>query len=160
MGESRSHTLVLTLRWIQWVLGAYSFGVCFTYFLIDVNYYLWIPSMDRAQLGLVGTLHVYLYLAAIWISVKPQGPLAWAILDVIFSFLAIAAAGTGKSNISENCGKPSVTLFWSNAQFAFVQKSQLLPTDSSTTSEVISGAYLQRTCGFQAGVIAANGILV
>ena len=157
--ESRQRAIV-TLRWIQWSLSAFSFGVCMTYFLVNVNFYLWTPAIFRAQVGLTGVIHIYLYLAAIWTSVKPQGHLTWALLDIIFGILAAAAIGTSQSSIAEYCSKTSFTLYWSDSNFAYVPSNQRSSSDKSDMTYFLNSSSLTRSCGMNAGVVVANGLLM
>lgn len=152
--------IIVTVRWIQWLLSAFSFGVCIAYFLTNVNFYLWISSTFRAQVGLAGFIHVYLYLAAIWVSVKPQGFLVWALFDILFGLLAAAAIGTSEPSISEYCSKSSLTLYWSDTNFAYVPLDHRSSSDVSTLTNVFDSSYLTKACGMNAGVAVANGLLM
>ena len=157
--QSRQRAVVI-LRWIQWALSAFSIGVCITYFLVNINFYLWIPAIFRAQVGLTGFIHIYLWLAAIWVSVKPQGYLTWAVLDIVFGLLAAGAIGTSQPSISEYCSKSSFTLYWSDTNFAYVPLDLRSSSDKSDLTQTFTSSYLTRACGMNAGVVVANGLLM
>ena len=134
------------------------FGFTFAFYVFDVFFYIYAPVGQKAQLGLVGFLHIYLYFAAIWASCLHGFGIFWIVGDIVFILVSIAAAALSQTTISLFCVNKPVVWQWNGDLLAYVPPS-VASTDSSTIKTLLM-PFLMAECGSSAIVSALAAILV
>lgn len=153
----KPNTILILLRWFQWLFSLLIFGTVFVFFLYDVNYYIYTPTTLNAQVGLAGFLHMYLYISSIWTSCMGGLNLFWATTDVIFAAVTLAVAGLSQPQTSTYC-VGSLAWPWSSDYLAYVPPT--LGAANPGNTKVFDSSFLHIQCDLFATLAAVAGVLL